>query len=431
VSAGPTNSRAMGSLRDAVRRPRLTQRRAALAAAAASVAILASTYVSTPPALALDLLPPVGIADSLTTRHSRALIGPAPGVLANDLDLDGGTVAMLVSGATHGTVTLRSDGGYTYVPTTGYVGSDQFSYRARSGGLLGSLTSLPTTVSITVTNALPNLEPDSYTLPADTTKVVPAPGVLANDSDPDGDSLSAALVAPANHGSVSLATSGAFAYTPASGYAGQDEFTYRAWDGAAWSNPTAVTLMVVAPATPVPTKSPKPTPAPVTTPRPTPTPATTPPPATSATPTPGGIVRPTPSRTPTPTRPAQTARPSSGVISTPNPTPAPTRSPGSSNVPGIGSLGGPAEPGAPGNLVEPLGVRAVRVGFNDAVFGEFAGFGGIEWAVPALALGVPGLIVIAALLAQGLIGVIWLTYARRRLRGLGVRLLARSGRVAR
>jgi hypothetical protein len=428
VTGGPMGSRARARLRDVVRRRELPKRRAALAATAASVAILASTYVSTRPALALDLLPPVAIADTLRTTHSRTRIVPAPGVLANDLDLDGGTVALLVSGTAHGTVTLRTDGGYTYTPTGGYVGSDQFSYRARSGGLLGSLTSLPTTVSITVTDALPILQPDAYNVAAGTTRFVAAPGVLANDSDADGDALSAALVTSVSHGSVSLATSGAFAYTPASGYAGSDEFTYRAWDGAAWSKPTTVSLSVIAPATPAPTKSPKPTPSPVNTPEPTLTPEPTP--TATASPAPGSIVRATPSRTPTPTRTTgQTARPSSR----PNPTPSaiPRPSPASTSVPGIGSAGGPAEPGAPGNLAEPLGVRPVRVGFKDAVFGEFAGFGGIEWAVPALALGVPGLLIIAALLAQGLIGMIWLTYARRRLRGLGVRLFARSGRAVR
>jgi hypothetical protein len=73
----------------------------------------------------------------------------------------------------------------------------------------------------------------------------------------------------------------------------------------------------------------------------------------------------------------------------------------------------------------------VRVGLNDAVFGEFAGFGGIEWAVPALALGVPGLLLILALIAQGVIGVLWLAFARRRLTGLGVRRFNRPGPAAR
>jgi hypothetical protein len=73
----------------------------------------------------------------------------------------------------------------------------------------------------------------------------------------------------------------------------------------------------------------------------------------------------------------------------------------------------------------------VRVGLNDTVFGGFAGFGGIEWAVPALALGVPGVLLIVALLGQGLIGVFWLTYARRRLSGLGVRRLTGSAREVR
>jgi hypothetical protein len=397
-----------------VRRQKWTPRRAWLAAAAACIVILASTH-TTRPALALDLLPPVAVDDTLTTTHSRTRIVPAPGVFANDLDLDGGTVAILESGATHGSVTLRSDGGYSYTPIAGYVGSDEFTYRASSGAL-PSLTSAPATVSITVTNGLPNLEPDEYTVAAGTTRFVAAPGVLANDSDPDGDELSAGLVTTVSHGALNLATSGAFAYTPATGYAGTDEFTYRAWDGVAWSNRTTVTLHVAAP-TPAPTKTLKPTPKPSPTPEPTPTP--------TATGTPGSIVRPTPTRTPTPT-PTQTSRPGrSSSPATPKPTPSP--SPGS-NAPGAGTIGDGGEPGAPGNVVEPLGVRPVRFGLNDAVFGDFAGFGGIEWVVPALALGVPGLLMLVALLAQALIGVIWLTYARRRLRGLGVRLLTRSGR---
>jgi hypothetical protein len=419
-------------IRAAMRRQQLTPMRAGVLAAAASVAILASTYASSQPALALDILPPVAVPDTLTTLHDRTRVVPPPGVLANDLDLDGGSRAILVSGALHGSVTLRPDGGYTYTPTAGYVGSDEFRYRATSG-LLTSLTSLPTTVSITVTDKVPDANPDEYTVVAGTTRFVAAPGVLANDTDPDGDELSAGLVTSVSHGSVSLATSGAFAYTPGTGYLGKDEFTYRAWDGAAWSKPTTVSLTVVAPATPSPTATspPTPSPTPLKTPKPTPTPEPEPTPTPTPTAPPGSIVRPTPTSPPgaiaTPT-PRPTAR------STPRATPTPTSTRSEDrptpNVPGAGTTGSD-EPGGPGNVTEPIGVRAVRVGLNDAVFGEFAGFGGIEWAVPALALGVPGLLLILALIAQGVIGVLWLAFARRRLTGLGVRRFNRPGPAAR
>lgn len=57
--------------------------------------------------------------------------------------------AALYSSASHGTVTLNSDGGFTYVPTLGYVGSDSFQYRAHDGTSYSSAA----TVTLTVTNS--------------------------------------------------------------------------------------------------------------------------------------------------------------------------------------------------------------------------------------------------------------------------------------
>lgn len=55
-------------------------------------------------------------------------------------------------------------------------------------------------------------------------------GVLANDSDPDGDALTAALVSAPAHGTLSLGPSGAFVYTPAATFVGTDTFSYNAVD---------------------------------------------------------------------------------------------------------------------------------------------------------------------------------------------------------
>src|SRR5262249_54778055 len=71
-----------------------------------------------------------------------------------------------------------------------------------------------------------------------------APGVLANDSDPDGDPITAALVAGPTHGTLTLNANGAFTYTPTSGYNGPDSFTYKANDGRLASNVATVTLNV-------------------------------------------------------------------------------------------------------------------------------------------------------------------------------------------
>ena len=57
---------------------------------------------------------------------------------------------------------------------------------------------------------------------------VPAPGVLANDTDPLGGVLTAALLDGPAHGTVALAADGSFVYRPVAGYSGPDSFRYVA-----------------------------------------------------------------------------------------------------------------------------------------------------------------------------------------------------------
>ena len=75
--------------------------------------------------------------------------------------------------------------------------------------------------------------------------VVPAAdGVLANDTDPDADTLSAILESGPTHGTLTLASDGSFVYTPVAVYSGTDTFTYRASDGDLTSGLATVTINV-------------------------------------------------------------------------------------------------------------------------------------------------------------------------------------------
>src|SRR5262249_58854918 len=112
-------------------------------------------------------------------------------------------------------------------------GPDSFTYKANDG----LADSAPGTVNITVppVNDPPGtsgavVADDSYSTPEDTTLTVNAPGVLANDSDVDGDPLSAILVSSSAHGSVTLNSDGSFTYTPALNYNGPDIVTSTAND---------------------------------------------------------------------------------------------------------------------------------------------------------------------------------------------------------
>src|SRR5262249_17509984 len=73
---------------------------------------------------------------------------------------------------------------------------------------------------------------------------VPAAGLLANDSDPDGDALAAEVADLPGHGSLSLQADGSFLYTPEADYYGVDSFAYRVSDGVLVTGPVLVTITV-------------------------------------------------------------------------------------------------------------------------------------------------------------------------------------------
>jgi len=93
-------------------------------------------------------------------------------------------------------------------------------------------------------NSPPVAGDDQYYVWHDTPLTEPAPGVLANDSDPDFDPLTAVLETGATNGTATLNADGSFDYTPNPGFAGTDSFTYRASDGFYVSNIATVTIDV-------------------------------------------------------------------------------------------------------------------------------------------------------------------------------------------
>jgi VCBS repeat-containing protein len=69
--------------------------------------------------------------------------------------------------------------------------------------------------------------------------------VLGNDSDVDGDGLTAVLDQDVSHGGLTLNPDGSFSYTPEPGYTGPDSFQYHASGGSAASNTVTVSFLVV------------------------------------------------------------------------------------------------------------------------------------------------------------------------------------------
>jgi hypothetical protein len=180
--------------------------------------------------------------DAYATRRSTQKTVTAPGVLANDVDPNGDPITVKsVTQPSHGTVTHSSDGAFTYTPTSGFEGTDTFTYIAGDP----VLNAPATTVTMTVGSA-PTVGPDGpYRTPVDTPLVVNAEdGVLVNDADADGDAVTAHVLTDPTHGSLLLAADGGLEYTPDPGFEGVDSFTYRAYDGTLYSSSSQVQLIV-------------------------------------------------------------------------------------------------------------------------------------------------------------------------------------------
>jgi hypothetical protein len=80
--------------------------------------------------------PPVAVADAYATDQDIALLEPAPGLLANDSDVDDDALTVQpapVAGPSNGSVVLAADGSFTYTPAAGFVGTDTFTYRIDDG----------------------------------------------------------------------------------------------------------------------------------------------------------------------------------------------------------------------------------------------------------------------------------------------------------
>jgi Bacterial Ig domain/Bacterial cadherin-like domain len=292
------------------------RRLAAVLAATALVLAATGGAQAVAPASAAD--------DTYAVAEDATLEVAAPGVLENDGTPGDGNV-LCVGGADtanlHGSLDWAADGSFTYTPTANYNGAgsgNSFSYTmfevlADAPCEGGAGTTATVEITVTPVNDAPTAAGDSFSVVKNITLNVAAPGVLRNDHDIDGDTLTAVKVSNPSHGVVILAADGSFSYTPASNYVGPDAFSYKASDGTA-SSPTRVVSLTVTAIPPIATPTPIPTPVPTLT--PIETPEVT-------------ILEPSPSPEVSPS-----VEPSASPLETVAPSTSPSPSPGSSEAPG-------------------------------------------------------------------------------------------------
>src|SRR5947199_158400 len=124
----------------------------------------------------------VALNDSFATDEDTALTITAPGVLGNDTDIDSPTLtAVVVTGPSHGALTLNANGSFTYTPVANFNGPDSFTYKANDGQADSNLATVALTIN--PVNDAPLAVNDSFATDEDTALTITAAGVLANDTD--------------------------------------------------------------------------------------------------------------------------------------------------------------------------------------------------------------------------------------------------------
>jgi large repetitive protein len=169
---------------------------------------------------------PLAQDDAYSTDEDIPLKVSAPGVLANDSDVDHDVLtAVLVTNPAHGSLTLKADGSFVYKPQADYNGSDSFAYRVSDGQLISNVATV--TITINPINDAPVARDEQMVLAEDAPAVI---HVLENDSDVDGDVLTANILSPPIYGTLKQIGNGIYQYIPQRNFHGEDNFTYEACD---------------------------------------------------------------------------------------------------------------------------------------------------------------------------------------------------------
>ena len=186
--------------------------------------------------------PPSIISTPVTTANTGELY--SYDVNATDPDA-GDTLTYSLGDHPAGMSIDSATGLIQWTPTTEQTGAHSVAVSVTDSGGLSQIQTFTVTVTLaTPPNRAPVAQDETFST-AGIVLQQPAPGVLANDSDPDGDMIIALLVSGTANGTVNMSPDGSFTYTPNAGFIGTDTFTYKASDGKLDSNLATVTITVL------------------------------------------------------------------------------------------------------------------------------------------------------------------------------------------
>ena len=174
--------------------------------------------------------PPTTVADLVNGIEDTPLTILPATLLANDFDVDGNTIRFLgVLNPEYGSVSFDGTA-ITFIPDYNFSGDAHFEYLVTDdthGSSVGEVT-----VRVASTNRAPVAVADVYTIPEDTPFVISRAGLIANDTDADGDPLRfVSITRTSNGGRLVEMPDGQFQFVPNENFYGQTSFTYSVTDG--------------------------------------------------------------------------------------------------------------------------------------------------------------------------------------------------------
>ncbi|MCK5339783.1 MAG: tandem-95 repeat protein, partial [Desulfobulbaceae bacterium] len=160
---------------------------------------------------------------------------------ATDADNDSLAYAIVENGLIGAaTITNAATGAFSFTPDANAFGTDSFTFKVNDGTLDSNTATV--TVTISAVNDVPVAETDSVMIDEDTQVGI---NLLANDHDPDGDSLNVTSLSQPAGGTVVVSGNNAL-YTPGLDLTGDDSFTYVVNDGNGGTATGTVNVTVLA-----------------------------------------------------------------------------------------------------------------------------------------------------------------------------------------
>jgi hypothetical protein len=197
-----------------------------------------------------DVTVPTDSNPLVNAVNENSSIGTVGGLqaVASDSDATNASITYSLDDNAGGRFQIDANTGIvTTVGGLNYESSNSHSITVRATSADGSFKTANFVIMVNDVNERPVASADAYSTTYADVLYVAASGLISNDTDPDGNVLTATLVSGPNSGTLTLMHDGSFTYTPVVPFIGAATFQYTVTDGSLTSDVQTVTINVSLP----------------------------------------------------------------------------------------------------------------------------------------------------------------------------------------